>query len=57
VHCGLRTVGFSVITDLCFPDTLQPANVDEIIRVAQSAEPKLTALIMGVLAGERGAKT
>lgn len=45
VHCGLRAVGFSIITDICFPDTLQPANVAEIIRVANEAEPKLTALV------------
>lgn len=57
VHCGLRTVGFSVITDLCFPDTLEPADVHQIVRVAQSAEPTLTSLVMGVLAGERGAKS
>lgn len=49
VHCGLRTFGLSVITDLCFPDALQPAIVDHIITVANSAEPKLRALVSGVL--------
>ncbi|MCA9189994.1 MAG: purine-nucleoside phosphorylase [Pirellulaceae bacterium] len=48
VHCGLRTVGFSIITDICFPDTLQPANVDEIIRIANDAQPKLTQLVTGL---------
>lgn len=49
-HCGLRTIGFSIITDICFPDTLEPANVPEIIRVANEAEPKLRSLVRGLLA-------
>ncbi len=53
VHCGLRVVGFSIITDMCLPDALKPANVEEIIAVANQAEPHLTALVKGVLAEER----
>ena len=53
VHCGLRTIGFSVVTDMCLPDALKPAKVEEIIAVANAAEPKLTALVTGVLAHER----
>jgi purine-nucleoside phosphorylase len=53
VHCGLRVLGFSVITDMCFPDALRPADIDEIIANANSAEPKLTALILGVLDREK----
>ena len=53
VHCGLRAVGFSIITDMCFPDSLKPAVVEEIIAVANEAEPKLRSLVMGVLAGEK----
>jgi purine-nucleoside phosphorylase len=49
VHCGLKVVGFSVVTDMCFPDTLQPANIEEIIAHANAAEPKLRALVLGVL--------
>jgi purine-nucleoside phosphorylase len=49
VHCGLRTFGLSVITDMCLPDTLVPANVDHIIATAHSAEPKLRALVTGIL--------
>lgn len=52
VHCGLRVLGFSIITDLCFPDALEPANVEQIIANANAAEPKLRALILGVLAQE-----
>ena len=53
VHAGLRTVGLSVVTDMCLPDALKPANVAEIIAVANAAEPKLTALVTGLLAHER----
>jgi purine-nucleoside phosphorylase len=48
-HMGLRVLGFSIITDECYPDALQPARVDEIIKVAQAAEPKLTAIMKGVV--------
>ncbi len=54
VHCGLRVVGFSIITDLCYPDALEPANVEEIIGHANSAEPKLTMLVTKLLAREAG---
>ena len=54
-HCGLRTVGLSVVTDMCLPDALKPANVADIIAVANAAEPKLTALVTGLLAHERDA--
>jgi len=52
VHSGMRSVGFSIITDMCLPDALKPANVEEIIAVANEAEPKLRTLVTGVLAGE-----
>ncbi len=52
VHCGLRAVGFSIITDMCLPDALKPAVVEEIIAIANEAAPKLSTLVMGVLAGE-----
>ena len=33
-HMGMKVLGISIITDECFPDSLQPANVEEIIAVA-----------------------
>jgi purine-nucleoside phosphorylase len=54
VHAGLRVFGLSVITDMCFPDSLKPANIDEIIAYANSAQPKLRALVLGVLRHEAG---
>ena len=52
VHCGLRVVGFSIITDMCLPDALKPANVEEIIAIANDTQPRLCKLVAGVLAAE-----
>jgi purine-nucleoside phosphorylase len=49
VHGGMRVLGLSIITDLCLPDNLQPATVEQIIGVANEAEPRLTELVAGVL--------
>ncbi len=48
-HMGMRVLGFSIITDECFPDSLQPANGSEIIAVANETEPKLTIIMKGVV--------
>jgi purine-nucleoside phosphorylase len=53
VHAGLRTIGLSVVTDMCLPDALKPACVEEIIAVANGAAPKLLTLVTGLLAHER----
>jgi purine-nucleoside phosphorylase len=45
----MRVLGFSIVTDLCLPDALEPATVEQIIAVAKRAEPALTALVTGVL--------
>ncbi|MFL5605749.1 MAG: purine-nucleoside phosphorylase [Gemmatimonadaceae bacterium] len=49
VHAGMRVLGLSIITDQCLPDTLEPADVATIIATAGRAEPRLTALVRGVL--------
>lgn len=56
VHAGLRTVGLSVVTDMCLPDALKPADVEEIIAIANGAEPKLRTLVTGLLAHEAASK-
>ena len=48
-HCGLRTVGFSVITDMCLPDALEAADVQKIIAIANDAAPRLSTMVTGVL--------
>ena len=50
VHGGMKVLGVSIVTDSCLPDALKPASVEEIIRVAGEAEPKLTSLIKNVVA-------
>ncbi|WZO99107.1 purine-nucleoside phosphorylase [Isosphaeraceae bacterium EP7] len=49
VHAGLKVLGFSIVTDLCLPDALEPANIEEIIKVAKTAEGKLRTLVIEVL--------
>jgi purine-nucleoside phosphorylase len=44
-HMGLEVFGISVVTDECFPDALQPADVADIIQTANAAQPKLTVLM------------
>lgn len=48
-HMGMRVLGFSIITDACLPDALEPADIDKIIQTARTAEPRLTHLITKVL--------
>ena len=49
VHAGLRTLGFSIVTDMCLPDALAPVSVEEIIAVAREAEGKLRKIVRKVL--------
>jgi purine-nucleoside phosphorylase len=49
IHSGMRVLGLSIITDMCLPDALEPATLEKIVAVANTAEPKLTALVRGVL--------
>lgn len=50
VHSKMRTLGFSVITDICLPDALQPVSLAEIIAVANESEKKLRVLVRRVVA-------
>lgn len=49
VHAGLRVLGFSAITDECFPDALEPVNIEKIIATANAVEPQLTRLLTAIL--------
>lgn len=53
VHAGMRVLGLSIVTDLCFPDALEPVNIERIIATANAAEPNLRKIVLGVLAKER----
>jgi len=56
VHAGMRVLGLSIVTDLCLPDALEPADIERIIATANSAEPNLRKIVLGVLAKERGGR-
>ncbi len=49
VHMGMEVLGISAITDECFPDSLKPVNIEEILEAAAIAEPKMTRVIVDVL--------
>jgi purine-nucleoside phosphorylase len=51
-HAGLRVMAFSIVTDMCLPDALKCVDIDEIVKVANAAEPKLRTLITGIVADE-----
>lgn len=48
-HMGMRVLGFSIITDECFPDSLKPALLSEILEAAMAAEPKMTLIMKEVI--------
>ncbi len=48
-HQQMEVLGFSVITDECFPDALEAVDVQEIIATAGRAEPKLTLLMREIV--------
>jgi len=50
VHCGLRNLGFSIITDQCLPDALEPVSLPDILATANAAEKKLRVLVRRVIA-------
>jgi purine-nucleoside phosphorylase len=49
VQCGLRVLGLSVITNVNRPDCQEPASLEGIIETARKAEPRLIALVEGIL--------
>lgn len=48
-HMGLPCCAVSVLTDDCDPDNLKPVNLQEIVKVAGKAEPKLTELYVELI--------
>ncbi len=44
-HMKMPVFAISVITDEGFPETLKPVSLEEIVKVAQAAEPKLTFIL------------
>lgn len=57
VHSGMRVLGLSIVTDMCLPDALEPADISRILAHAAAAEPKLRKIVLGILTNEaRGGK-
>jgi len=48
-HMGLDVLAFSVVTDECFPEVLQPISLEDVLRAAKKASPKLIKLIELIL--------
>lgn len=48
-HQGTKVLGFSIVTDMGLPDALKPTNLEEIIAVANAAEPVLTKLLIKIV--------
>lgn len=49
LHAGLRVLGFSIVTDLCLPDALEPVDIKRILAVAAQGGERLSRLIPHVL--------
>ncbi|MBX7152417.1 purine-nucleoside phosphorylase [bacterium] len=48
-HMGIPSLGFSIVTDECFPDSLKPVDIQKIIKTAGEAEPKMTLIMKRVV--------
>ena len=49
VHCGLRILGFSAISNMNLPDCMEPATLKEILKNAAAAGKKMTKIVEGVM--------
>ena len=52
VHAGLRVLGFSIVTDMCLPDALEPANIEEILAMPPPPSRSLRKIVLGILREE-----
>jgi len=49
VHCGLRILGFSAISNINLPDCMEPATLKEILKNAAVAGRKMIKIVEGVI--------
>ena len=49
-HAGMKTMAFSIVTDMCLPDALEEANIEKIIAVAADGGAKLQKLLSELFA-------
>lgn len=48
-HMGMKCFGLTIITDIGDPDNLKPLTVEEVIEIANQAEPRMTLLIKKII--------
>lgn len=48
-HMGMKVLGLSIITDECFPESLKPVTLPEMLEAAGVAEPRMTKIFTEVL--------
>lgn len=48
LHGGMQVAAFSVVTDMCLPDALEPAEIERIIAVANEGGQKLERLLLAL---------
>lgn len=48
-HMDMEVLGISIVTDECFPDSLQPVHLEHVLEAAAKAEPVLTTLVTDVI--------
>ena len=49
IHCGLRILGLSAISNINLPDGMQPATLEDILKHAAVAGKKMGKIVEGVL--------
>lgn len=49
-HANLKVLGFSIVTDMCLPDALEPADIQKILKVAAVGGERLSQVIPHVVA-------
>ena len=48
-HANLRVLGFSIVTDMCLPDALEPVDIEKILKVAATGGERLAKLIPAIV--------
>ncbi len=48
-HCGLKVFAVSVVTDLCYEPYIKKVTLEDFVKAAKKAEPKLQKLFMQML--------
>ena len=49
-HCNMQVIAFSIVTNVCYPpERIKETSVEDVIRTANEAAPKLSLLINDIL--------